>query len=240
MVGRGVLGKLMNDCAGLVIVEEPVFRWPAGSFSRHSRYSLQNDRRRRAHPWPVAGTTTLFSFSRVPEVIPAKAGIHCPGAKSGFPLSRESGGLDVSGAAKPPWERRRPACTRGRRPPTRPPARARGRGGTPALPGAAPNTRLVPSEDVPRAKRLCEHASPHIAAQATPPPRERPEKCPLSRFPLSQECLELLWLGRRTYDSSLANFRAPCFLRKRIDFGVTSTSSSSLMNSKARSSPMSR
>ena len=45
---------------------------------------------------------------------------------------------------------------------------------------------------------------------------------------------------RPTYDSSLANFRTPGFLRKRIDFGVISTSSSSLMNSRARSSPISR
>lgn len=58
-----------------------------------------------------------------------------------------------------------------------------------------------------------------------------------SRF---HEKVGLLWQAYQTYDSSLANFRAPGFLRKRIDFGVISTSSSSLMNSRARSSPISR
>jgi hypothetical protein len=35
MVDGGVLGKLMNDCASLLIVEALVFRWRAGSFSWH-------------------------------------------------------------------------------------------------------------------------------------------------------------------------------------------------------------
>jgi len=51
----------------------------------------------------------------------------------------------------------------------------RGRRDACAPRGPRQNTRLVPREGVPRAKRLCAHASAHIASQATPRSHERPK-----------------------------------------------------------------
>ena len=70
MVDGGVLGKLMNDCASLVIPEALVFRWPAKSFSWHGGYSLQNDSSPR---WPSTGSTAWLT-SR-PCWIPARASL---------------------------------------------------------------------------------------------------------------------------------------------------------------------